>query len=189
MLLSIISFILLIILVIVFINNRKTLIDFIYELFTSKTYNYYVEDSPLDKNFKSKVINIITNSNWNNKYKIKHTDKNSANIKIYLVPDKDLSYLHVNKKYYPSGKQIRFSYTVNQENIYINADNWINNVKESGLTPEQYKSYVINHELGHALGYDHEECNELTAKNKVCPIMYQSTVGAPNGYLPGYIVN
>ncbi len=176
----ILSIILIIILSIVL--NDNNLIKSFY-----KNYKYWVEDSTIDYNFKTKVINIINNSNWNKKYSISHTnDKASSDIQIYLVPDDKLDYLHTNKKYYPNGKQIRFSYTINQKIIYINAKNWLYSVDESGLSLEQYKEYVINHELGHALGYDHIDCNDQTAKNKICPVMYQSTIGPPKGFISGY---
>ena len=70
-------------------------------------------------------------------------------------------------------------------NIYIDDVNWTNGVVESGLTADEYKSYVIEHEFGHALGYNHLPC-ELA--DGTCPVLYQSTVGCPDGTKCGYKV-
>ena len=41
----------------------------------------------------------------------------------------------------------------------------------------------------HALGYDHQPCNTTTATNGRCPIMYQSTIGCPEGFKCGYNIS
>lgn len=65
--------------------------------------------------------------------------------------------------------------------IMIDADNFINGVPISKLGKKDYRKYIINHETGHALGYNHLPCNH---ESKVCPLMYQMTKGVPDGYKP-----
>ena len=62
--------------------------------------------------------------------------------------------------------------------IYINYDNWCKGSEKSGLSLEDYRTYVINHEVGHILGL-HEH---LKPKNGcLVPVMNQSTRGIGKG--------
>ncbi len=140
---------------------------------------YYTFPSEIDLSFREQVRNILTNSRWNTKYNIKEVDDaKSANVHIYLTARKDLDYAHKEPEYYESNpkKQIRFSITTQSHTMHPRIDidslNWLNGVEESGLTLQQYRSYVIEHEFGHALGHDHLEC-----LNGQCPVMYQATRG------------
>lgn len=143
---------------------------------------YYVVESDIDPSFTKQVKQIISNSNWNNIYKITSVNNaKSANVLIHLTDRDRLDKYHTEPEYYAgSNKQIRFSITEQSKtlipHVYIDANNWLHGVKESGLTLEQYRRYVIEHEFGHALGHDHLPC-----KNGVCPVMYQATRGCgPN---------
>jgi ssRNA-specific RNase YbeY (16S rRNA maturation enzyme) len=153
---------------------------------------YLVNESNIDKNFVSSVVNIIKSSNWNKTFNLINTkDKNEADIYINLSERSELDKWNDkignvdseidSPKYYKDGKLIRYSVTTQSPDIkpevFIDAGNWLNGVKESGLSLDKYKRYVINHELGHALGYDHNTCNEKNLVNGVCPVMHQSTVG------------
>lgn len=69
----------------------------------------------------------------------------------------------------------------NQDRVVINAKRWF-----FGATPYprplgEYRQYVINHEVGHALGYPHQPC---TSSGAPAPVMLQQTLGldgcAPN---------
>lgn len=152
---------------------------------------FYTHDSNIDSGFKSDVRRILYNSNW-------HVDHNfievqspyEADISINLSSDKSLDKYHNDTtKTYSDGRQIRYSITTQSKkqkpNIYINANNWLYGVKESGLSLEEYRKYIINHEFGHGLGYDHQMCNKYTSVNGICPVMYQSTIGCPTGYKCG----
>jgi len=61
----------------------------------------------------------------------------------------------------------------NGNDVVINADRW--NVGVPHFQPlDQYRIYVINHELGHALGNPHEPC---PGSGQVAPVMLQQTIG------------
>lgn len=62
--------------------------------------------------------------------------------------------------------------------IYINYNNWINGSKLSKLTLDDYRTYVINHEVGHILGI-HTHFNPR--KGCKTPVMNQSTNGIGKG--------
>lgn len=57
---------------------------------------------------------------------------------------------------------------------YINLYRWMNGSVHSKLNLEDYRTYVINHEVGHALGLDHDGCS---GKGKPASNMMQHTVG------------
>lgn len=61
----------------------------------------------------------------------------------------------------------------NGNDVVINADRWIVGVPH--FQPlDQYRIYVINHELGHALGKPHEPC---PGNGQAAPVMLQQTIG------------
>jgi hypothetical protein len=154
-------------------------------------YTYKIHNSNLDPNFSKKTSKIIKASRWNKSHNLREIPIESEEIpkiNVYLVPRKLLNKYHDGTEFYPDGRPIRFSITLTKSHpeVFIDSNNWLYGVKDSGLTLEQYKEYVILHEFGHALGYDHQPCNEQTAVNGVCPVLYQSTRGCPDGYKCGY---
>jgi hypothetical protein len=60
------------------------------------------------------------------------------------------------------------------KNVYLNAYRWFHGAKESGLGPEEYRQYVVSHEIGHILGFDHKSCPCIGCP---APIMMQQTKG------------
>jgi hypothetical protein len=58
--------------------------------------------------------------------------------------------------------------------MYLNADRWFHGSSESKLPLEDYRQYMISHEIGHILGYDHKKCPCIGCK---APIMLQQTLG------------
>lgn len=163
----------------------------VYYTTDKRNYAYFIDNS-LDPEFVIESRRILRDSYVNNTHNIKEVfDKESADIEIYLVPREKMIALRGSKKQemYPgTNKPIYFSWTYHQDKpiIYIDEVNWRYGVVESGLSVSDYRTYLIQHEFMHALGYDHQECNSLTAPNGVCPIMYQSTRGCPAGFKCGY---
>lgn len=63
---------------------------------------------------------------------------------------------------------------MNKLEIYINIDRWRHGSSLSKLNLDNYRTYVINHEVGHILGRLHTTCKGTN--NKV-PVMVQQTLG------------
>lgn len=62
----------------------------------------------------------------------------------------------------------------NGEYVVINAWRWLNGAAGYERRLRAYQRYVINHEVGHALGYPHVSC---PATDALAPVMLQQTKG------------
>jgi len=60
------------------------------------------------------------------------------------------------------------------KNMYLCAERWFGGAKESGLSLQDYRQYMVSHEMGHILGKEHKDC---PGKGKPAPIMLQQTLG------------
>jgi hypothetical protein len=58
--------------------------------------------------------------------------------------------------------------------MYVNADRWFHGSAESKLSLDNYRQYLVSHEIGHILGYDHDTCPCIGCK---APVMMQQTLG------------
>ena len=58
--------------------------------------------------------------------------------------------------------------------MYLNADRWYHGASKSKLSLDDYRQYMVSHEIGHILGFDHEQCPCLGCP---APIMMQQTKG------------
>jgi hypothetical protein len=58
--------------------------------------------------------------------------------------------------------------------MYLNADRWFRGSKSSKLSLDNYRQYMISHEIGHILGEGHTKC---PCKGCHAPIMMQQTRG------------
>lgn len=157
---------------------------------------YYIEQNPNVPEFKAQANDILQKSGWNNIYNLQLTDDPSKTyISIALVPTETLAVYKddSDNNYDSDGRKLNYSITSQSRFIkpiiLIDSDNWKFGVKRSGLTLDQYREYVITHEFGHALGFDHQKCVKSTiGKDGRCPVMNQSTRGCKD-FPCGYQVN
>lgn len=59
------------------------------------------------------------------------------------------------------------------KDIWLNADRWIQGAPRSKLPLEAYRQYMVTHEMGHSLGYEHAKC----PGSGPVPVMVQQTLG------------
>lgn len=57
--------------------------------------------------------------------------------------------------------------------IWLNADRWMYGAPKSKLPLGEYRQYMVSHEMGHSLGYDHVKC----PGSGPVPVMVQQTRG------------
>jgi ssRNA-specific RNase YbeY (16S rRNA maturation enzyme) len=62
---------------------------------------------------------------------------------------------------------------LNGNKIWLNADRWMHGSAASKLPLDRYRQYMVSHEMGHSLGYDHETC----PGSGPAPVMMQQTLG------------
>lgn len=60
------------------------------------------------------------------------------------------------------------------KHMYLNAERWFHGSHKSGLSLEDYRQYMVTHEMGHILGKEHESC---PCKGCRAPVMMQQTLG------------
>lgn len=60
------------------------------------------------------------------------------------------------------------------KNVYLNAERWFHGSPQSQLDLEEYRQYLVSHEVGHILGFEHESC---PCNGCPAPIMMQQTLG------------
>jgi hypothetical protein len=61
----------------------------------------------------------------------------------------------------------------NEGRAVLNSRRWLTGADAYEGRLEDYRAYLVNHEIGHGLGYGHESC---PAKGKRAPVMLQQTV-------------
>ncbi len=139
---------------------------------------FYIYPSSTDPNFVNQVTDIIKKCKWNDKFElISTTSLNNADVSMELANRESIKFDDDSK--YPNGEKIYFSVTSFNNSIphtQIDNINWRDGVSQSGLNLTEYRKYLIIHEFGHLLGYDHQECS-----NGICPVMHQATRGTPIG--------
>ena len=69
----------------------------------------------------------------------------------------------------------------NGDRAVINAARWQTGASAYEGELEAYRDYLVNHEVGHVLGFGHVDC---PAAGAVAPVMLQQTIGL-QGCLPG----
>jgi hypothetical protein len=63
--------------------------------------------------------------------------------------------------------------TLNGTEIWLNSKRWLHGSEASKLPLDQYRQYMVSHEMGHSLGYDHVKC----PGSGPVPVMVQQTLG------------
>jgi hypothetical protein len=67
-----------------------------------------------------------------------------------------------------------------EDRVVLNAKRWLYAVPEYNGDVDLYRNYLVNHEVGHALGHGHSDCDQ---PNTPAPVMMQQTKGL-GGCLP-----
>ena len=71
----------------------------------------------------------------------------------------------------------------NEKNVVINMFRWLSGAKDFGTDLSTYRIYLINHEVGHYLGWGHTDC---PSENAIAPVMMQQSKSTnsciPNGW-------
>jgi hypothetical protein len=62
----------------------------------------------------------------------------------------------------------------NGNRVVLNAKRWVNGAPSYGKDVRNYRRYLINHEFGHALGFQHVTC---TGRGQLARVMMQQTKG------------
>lgn len=81
------------------------------------------------------------------------------------------------------GKEIPFEtscWNPDSKRVIINVARWVRGAMVYGPDLSGYRTYVINHEVGHALGSGHAACPENGAP---APVMMQQTFGVSNDFV------
>lgn len=133
------------------------------------TYSIEFDDSiVINRNLVVKKISNVLNDNkgWRRLgYDFKFKEKN-AKFKIKIVKEDKIV------------KICKFSglscADMSKNIIYINIKRWRRGSKASKLSLDDYRTYIINHEIGHLLGRDHYQCGKSGTK---VPVMVQQTLG------------
>ena len=63
--------------------------------------------------------------------------------------------------------------TLGGKRIWLNSERWIRGAPKSRLPLDSYRQYMVSHEMGHSLGYDHVKC----PGSGPVPVMVQQTLG------------
>lgn len=58
--------------------------------------------------------------------------------------------------------------------MYLCAERWFNGAPKSKLSVDDYRQYMLSHEMGHILGKEHVQC---PGKGRNAPVMVQQTLG------------
>lgn len=58
--------------------------------------------------------------------------------------------------------------------IWLNSERWFHGAPKSSLNLDNYRQYMVSHEMGHILGHEHSKC---PCRGCRAPVMMQQTLG------------
>ncbi len=139
-----------------------------------KTTNYAINVDPGSGLPRDEVTDIVADiladpRGW---APMKHTTFiavpwDSAQLRIWIMePDE------VDRRCAPLTTEGYKSCTIEWD-VYINADRWKLGAVAAKMAVPDYRRYVVNHEVGHALGEGHRKC---PGKGRLAPVMLQQTI-------------
>jgi hypothetical protein len=117
----------------------------------------------------NKIVNTIDDKRGWKKlgYEFEYIPNTKRNIDFII-------YMSSNEKIIKECDLYNLSCSVTPDNIiYLNYMNWKNNVKKTKLNTDQYRTMVVNHEVGHILGRSHYEFGKPNTK---APLMSTQTL-------------
>lgn len=128
---------------------------------------------------------------WGLKFKFqkkkKELTKNISKnmIQVYGKTSNEIDHLFPN--FSQSGKGLSVT-NIKTKKVYFNRDRFFTLFSESGFPSlSEYREYLINHEIGHALGLKHPSKEYAKSNGVPSPVMQQQTLG--EHLLWGYISN
>ena len=121
-----------------------------------------------DSEFEFLVTTFLNDpSGWNSKgYTFSFSNKN-PDVTIHLSTPKTI----VKECGLPENLSCA---ELNGDVAYLNSDRWLHGAPKSKLSLDNYREYMVLHEIGHILGFDHEQC---PCAGCDAPIMMQQTLG------------
>jgi vancomycin resistance protein YoaR len=142
--------------------------------FSGLTYSYCVQANAVNddmlNHFSQKITSTLSDSRgWGMGGQIKFSQvNNGCNFNLVLAAASTLPA-------YSSGCSIYWSCRVGS-NVIINVDRWVgasDSWNQAGGSLDEYQSMVINHEVGHWLGFDHWTCG---GAGQPAPVMLQQSI-------------
>lgn len=119
------------------------------------------------KNFKKEVHNILSHpKSWKVNF---IQDDTNFDFELTLASARNI-------KTYCNFSGLSCADPYNKK-IWINNYRWTKGAKPSKLSLKNYRIYLINHEVGHILGFLHAK----PIKNRKVPVMNQHTLGIKEG--------
>lgn len=126
------------------------------------------------KDFFTKVKDVLNNDQGWKKYGFNFEvtcDAQKAYIKIWLTSPE-----HMRKLSSKSTAELNLC-DMDKRIVYVHVDRWMDRnpqFNQSKMTLDDYRTYVLNHEIGHALGCTHLNACLVDGKS---PVMKQQTPG------------
>ena len=160
---------------------------------SSQEYFFYLTPSALP--YKQDFVKYVMDPRgWTgNGFKFSITEEvQKANVHVYFKTNTQLKQLFHHISYFETelqGLSITDSSDEDNIKIYFNANNWNSPPtvftvydEKQRIVPrterlQMYRAYLVQHEVGHAIGYDHPEQVEYAKKIYPCHPMQQQTKG------------